>query len=531
MTFLRYLFCTSVVALLLAEPLAAERQYNIFLVDQNQLGMGDMISNWTVAQHLKAKHPKDKVVFYVSSAFHQKFSIIEPEFVIPASSLDKKVHEQMLYGIRLLTTKAGVDPSLELSMELLEMFDAGAPSDDKICNLAFTANRPDVFRKENSQLYHIGEVPQSMAMLQSTRGRNVPFIVTKYMFDANLSRTDMTETIGALELTQSGFPTAFFLNSNMYNKNLYVSKKALPGDTGDLGVGSARYRSYVHADSIDAIEDYLTLVEAMANEVPNENFSVVLTKKYETFRHDTRSENPAPMMNLNGGNSDFPEKTNFVEVVRGLHDNLFIRQYDGIPFRDTLRLIRGSTLPIFVTGTMSLSSAMQYDKPFLYELMNHHGTVSGLMAYGVTQDPENYLTMLIPNRRKVNGAVRVAKVHRINTDTLVTISPAVDLDDISPSHRLVEHFGFKLKDGVLAFDQAHFDKQYLKQTARLKDYRTHKGPWKKSNLPKAHLIDDIPRMCKQAHKTSVHIRKTCAGIINSKEQKNCVVREMTKSYF
>lgn len=527
--FARLCLTTCLFLLSTASSLAAERQYNIFLVDQEQLGMGDLISNWTVALYLKSQHPEDRVVFYVSSAFHDKFRIIEPKFEIPKNDSADAIHEQTLHGVHLVTTKEGQDPDEDVNKQLVERFRNKAPSSDRVCNLAFTANRPDVFRTESSEKHHRGAVPLTMAMFEATKNQAIPFIVVKYMFDQALNRVDLIETAGAASMSNVGYPTAFFLNSNIYNKTLYVSKEPLKSVRGDLGVWGADYRSYVHADSIEAIGEYLELVEAMADELPKRKFSVVLTKMFDEFVKEKPSKSPAPMANLNGGNSSFTERKDFVEFVRGRHENLFIRQYDGIPFRDTLRLIRGSNLPIFVTGTMSLSSAMQYDKPFLYEVMDHHGRVSGLMAFGVTQDADHYLNMLIPNRKLKDGEQLTAKVFAINTANKTILSPPSSLEDIATVDRLSQFFGFDVDDGDVLFDEERFEDQYLRQTARLKQYRLHNGPWGHADLPKAHLIDDIPRLCKKAREIGVTIRDKCLSTSNATEKKQCVVKGLTEA--
>ena len=178
---------------------------------------------------------------------------------------------------------------------------------------------------------------------------------------------------------------------------------------------------------------------------------------------------------------------------------------------------------------MSLSSAMQYDKPFLYEVMDHHGRVSGLMAFGVTQDPDHYLNMLIPNRKLKDGEWITARVSAVNTSNKTIFFPASSLEDISTVDRLSQFFGFYVDDGDVLFDQELFDDQYLRQTVRLKQYRLHHGPWSNADLPKAHLIDDIPRLCKRAGEIGAAIREKCLSTSDATAKKQCVVEGLTKA--
>lgn len=64
---------------------------------------------------------------------------------------------------------------------------------------------------------------------------------------------------------------------------------------------------------------------------------------------------------------NFPELKRFEDEFAKV-TNLDIRRREKIDFATTGELIRASTLPILVTGDVSMSIAIQYAKPFLYEL-------------------------------------------------------------------------------------------------------------------------------------------------------------------
>jgi hypothetical protein len=51
--------------------------------------------------------------------------------------------------------------------------------------------------------------------------------------------------------------------------------------------------------------------------------------------------------------------------------NLDLKTYSFMPFSQTIEIIKAATLPIMVTGDMSATLAIQFEKRFIYEQLNH----------------------------------------------------------------------------------------------------------------------------------------------------------------
>ncbi|MDJ0712121.1 MAG: hypothetical protein QNJ14_17150 [Woeseiaceae bacterium] len=479
--------------LVLCCPVLAQQhqRYNVFTMDKQQQGFGDLMSNWHVARFL-SRTTTDPISFYVSLPFHPKFRIVEPSF-------NPDLREQQIAGITVYsaTNDEVADPqgasTAEARGEIQTML--AATTNERVCNLAFTAAQRDIMRQVPDYDHaEFGYTSLTYKILATATEVEKPMALLgfDYMSGWGPDRVKFDEKAADWMLYRREAPVTlrptFWYIPNFRNRSLFITKRDDVWDVGTLSLGTD-YLGFAHADSLDAIRYYIGAIERMADANGGKTYAIVVTKGTESGRIAKNAGDILPAsvsgehQSVLAGNPATPV---FREYTYGKHSNFSVREYtSGIPFDDVFRIIGGSNLPVLVTGTMSLSQALQLDKPFLYEVMAHHRFVGSSIGQDLV-GKQAFTSILIPNNPNFKLPVDRSERHFNQTDE---------------QRRDLYLFGL----GKSGFDAATFNKNYAKLRTNINRYR------KASNRPTGHLLDNIGRFCEAARATWEAIqRKKCA---------------------
>lgn len=356
---------------------AAPQTINIFTADANMPNFGDLVSNWYAARLLKNQHPDLNVNFYVSDAFYQRFQILEPLFAY-RSPTKKRVP---IKGINVYWNSFGEDKRARNTV-IDEMLETG--NNNLICNLEFTTNAELILGNELKDpfSYYV-----SMRALQSRNKvkRGTPFLGFLFLLQDTDKRFCMNEQGRLKTRKPPRFPLYMFTGA-LETGSLLVSARRPEFGLSDYDLQGHLGFAYAHQPEFRS--DYIQRIANIARVNPAQTYIIVLGGNYAMDAFPgMRFERlmPQDYIHLHTVNADslgvMQGTQNIREFYRPVNpawgpnqlNNLYVVRYPGgVPFDVTQQVIRDSDLPVLVSGTMSLSLAVQYDKPFIYEVRTHH---------------------------------------------------------------------------------------------------------------------------------------------------------------
>ena len=387
---------------------------NILTTDSPMPGFGDLVSNWYAALVLRGKYPESEldINFYVSRPFLEKFKTLVPEFKFVLTESGQDADHQLIgvgfKHIQVYWDSFGQDKAQRNSV-IQKMLAINRP-EAKVCNLAFTTNYSNIVGRGTSYFgRHLMEYALNLKKKNEHIKNGTPFLGFDFLFHNSQSRFIASGQPGLNpNLQEMRFPLYLF-NGAVETGSLFISKdhpefRLAPYDLeGHLGF------AYAHTSQFRM--EYIAQVANIAREHKKETYFIVLGSSYDVkdmdlpggmsftrvreekqYSHLVKKDHNSPGV-AQGSRMDrefykMEKKTNsklqkimnvvketFPKVVSFFSPlpNLYLVRYpDGVPFDVTQRVIRQANLPVLVSGTMSLSLAVQYDKPFLYEVMPFH---------------------------------------------------------------------------------------------------------------------------------------------------------------
>jgi hypothetical protein len=460
-----------------AGSLAQEVRYNVYTVDRFMPSFGDIVSNYVAARHL-ARTTGAEVNLYIAPLHARKFESVLPEFA-DRSVGPMRVDVGQGRGLNIYWNA----PALAFG--------------DRTCNLAFTIDTlesvwmPELEQQPNGEGLTPPQLRQNWifnsleatALRGQPRDRITPFLIFSILGRTNVPRVDL-ETSRRLMMQSAPqrargeiahWPAVFF-RSGLNNKLLFLSETPPPTQT--LAGNGIHHLGLAYTGEADLITEYINDVMALAVSKPKRRFAVVVPRNYE-LTHVTVAPPEVPWYvdGLDANNSRRYQLAKDFAV--------FIVP-DGLPYELTERYMAAAGLPVLVTGTMSLSSAIQHGKPFIYEVVRWHrlfGLALGNFFAG-PEAPSNVLTSRSNLQATGNPLVLESLLGEETGEHAATRAEA---------RRARQRFLFGINAEGVA-DWAVFEQNYLQFRARLAEYRGSTTPAE----PRRHLLDDLPRMCGEA---------------------------------
>ena len=474
------------------DAIGQSQTFNILTEDNERPGFGDLVSNWYAALFLVSK--SRQVNFYVSPAMHKNFGKLEPDF-------NSRLDRQMIRGIQVFA-HANDDPDGNetlVSRRSKEMADLLRPdsADVNVCNLAFTARPSKILRdKAYTDRPDLGKSAFGFKVLNraaSIDSKVIPLLVflpaDQVVENERLLIDPLPNYKNPLDimapLNQENIYPFYFMGSSFENRHLFITQGKSPITPNPPARDpNFDFQGFAHESpgenaleqGRDLLQKYIFNIIILANEWRDKRFLLVITPGPIHFPI-THEEIPVVVE----ATTDTPgvEQTSppYREFVYGKYKNLTVRQYsNGIPFRQADAYIASSNLPLLMTGTMSLSQAIQHEKPFYYELHNHHGALGIALAKALINDNKDYWRILMPlNLRAeeyIQGNDRIKKPNFL-------------------SRRLF----------LLNPDKKKFEQSYQAVKARIENYR--------ERSQKGLLLDNLDAYCHLARQNFIEIRHHC----------------------
>lgn len=454
---------------------AQETRYNVYTVDRHMPSFGDIVSNWVAARHLAIREGVE-VNVYVAPIHHEKFRTILPTF-------DTREEPYV----------TEVAPGRTISI-----YWDGRPvaRAERTCNLAFTVDKVDHLSSPvlEQRPGGVGMQPpqvRSSRIYQTLRDTALrgqpseyvsPFLAFSVPRSSGMPRINLERTRELmLERPPPGdswWPVVFF-ESTFLNKQLFVSAKT-PVQSVPAG-GGIHYLGVAYASSPAVIRDYIARIAQLAEVQPDRRFAVIVPRNVEIGASGPAPEHPW-----------WPDAVDRETVQRvPVADNFAVFVFpDGLPYALSDRFFAAATLPVLVTGTMSLSQAIQHEKPFLYEVMPH-------LDWIATEIEEFFTGNVPPASILVSGESRRedSPLHeRLGPPDEAGITPAVRESRLA-ARRDRERFMFGVgEDGTVDWEGFQFN--YLILRAKTVQYRLSWRP----DTPERHMLDDLPRYCGEARR-------------------------------
>lgn len=380
------------------------------------------MSNWYTALVLAKMHPNLKINFYLSEPFREKFKKIEPRFDLRRMTKDmpQQIDYINVFSIAPKRFKSGnVQPVSEKAFEariqkwIPQWLDLEG-NHQHVCTLAFTTRLIDIIR--NKQLDERFEtrtraagyfVMQGMkTKLENytrtkSRAQIAPLITFRYFQSVGPLRYFNTQNIanieGAIDLFSTekrpGLPV-YGLPASFVNGAMFLSKQKdildIPAYSVDVD-----YLGYAYAANPASVRRYLSLVKQFARDNPFAEKILVIIPSHHSLFNNQLSEAPMniiPNATVLTWDGRYNERRG-LQYTNPPYSNGIVYQYSdqdlahlyllhfpsGISFKDVTALMKAANLPVLVTGTLSLSQALQYDRAVIYEALPHH---SGLLPPG-----------------------------------------------------------------------------------------------------------------------------------------------------
>ncbi|MEM9173308.1 MAG: hypothetical protein AAGA84_11460 [Pseudomonadota bacterium] len=480
--------------------MAEQTRYNIYTVDKFMPSFGDIVSNWVAARHLAREHNAE-INLYIAPMHHRKFAQVLPEF-------GQNTTEPL---------RVSVGPSADIN---IYRDNANVKFDDKTCNLAFTIDKPahvslaKLIQEDPDNPPESGQLPPPRdntiyKALQATRpaanqdGKITPFLLFSVPALGERDRVDLVTTgdllinhqAPAIDGTLNLWPAIFF-RSTLLQRLMFVSDR--PPDTAPVVLGGIHYLGLAYTKHANLTTEYIRDVGLLAAAQPKQNFAVVVSRKFDI----AGDGNKAPDWYL----SDIAIENKFRRVRIAKNFVVFIADR-GIPYDDTERLVVAANLPVLVTGTMSISQAIQHGKPFLYEVPGHLRFFAKELGdfFGGVKTPGRVLTT---NSDLSFGGNANFILHKVTGPVDVSEQALAKSRRAARDDR--RRYLFGIDPVSQTADPKLFHDNFLHFRARLQQYLLATG----KKIPQRHLLDDLPRLCDESRKTLIEIQ---AGTIQSSQ--------------
>ena len=494
----RFCFRFVVIAVLLA-PLVVNGQtqrFNIITEDNDRPGFGDLVSNWYAALFLRAQ--QQEVNFYLSPEMQVNFSRLEPNF-------DSERNRQMIRGIQVFAHANDIpENDTQRMLRLNEFRDMLTPTiaRENVCNLSFTARSDQLLRPGPvANRPNLGSSALAYKLLGQSAllgAKGIPLIGIettdtgdgnwRLYTDQTSRKTDVIDVMAPTTEPLQPLRPFYFMRSTFSNKHLAITRGDNPITTPQALEPGYQFQGFAHESSgqyalargREILREYLDNVGQLAGAWINSNFLVVITATPENFPI-TKPEKPIGKQyttDVDGAPGVGQGHQPFREYQ--YQPNMTVRQYaNAIPFRQVDAYIAASNLPILVTGTMSLSQAIQHVKPFYYETHGHQGGLGVSVARAFIGENENLWRMLIP-------------VSWIARDLIAA-------NDTTKQPNLVSRRLFLLNP-----DPTIFESNYEAVAYRIHHYRV--------SLEPSQLLDNLSRYCDLTRKNYLEMRQQCARL-------------------
>jgi hypothetical protein len=338
---------------------------------------GDLVSNWYAARVLKARYPQIRINFYVSHAFVDRFQVLEPVF----EHRDPHGTSIIINNIHVYWNSFGNNEAARNQVidQLIE-----SNNDNQICNMAFTTSVINIMGDTDNHpfsFYLVQRASQSNNVIK----RNAPFLGFLFLRDYTDKRFCRREQAGITTRQPPRYPLYMFTGA-VEAGSLLISEQHPDFNLPDYDLDAHLGFAYAHYRNFRM--DYIQRIAQIARVNPAQAYVIVLGGSYDMNpiggtafqRLNAQSYMHLFIINANDpgvvqaaqDNREFYRLSNNAWEPDQLNNLYIVRYPNGVPFDVTQRVIRDTDLPVLVSGTMSLSLALQYDKPFIYEVMTHH---------------------------------------------------------------------------------------------------------------------------------------------------------------
>ncbi|MEM7081533.1 MAG: hypothetical protein AAF465_02185 [Pseudomonadota bacterium] len=492
-------------------------RYNIYTTDTPRPGRGDLTSNWVVARHLRQTQPNAEVNLYISPVFHERFEGVEPAFT-PSVNV-----QPIPFGSGVINVYSQTNPALSADSDtkraMAEQRKRLHEGNVRTCNLAFTVDVLEHLTRRTAssaradgedymaQREALGDRAFSARVLDDTKlnlersqarpnqgPHAAPFLSFNVLRHRDTQRLRSNTHHIMLEGSGGALFPLFEVLSGFSNRMLFIQRGE--PNTPSIRIESASYIGFAHADSTKAIEDYIDNMERLANAQPDRNFVVFVTKHLANRKGRAVADGDWPIL----FSQDDALVTKLVEIMRnadrfrdsrlGQARNLAVLEFKGLPMDVTDAVIHGANLRVLITGTMSLSQALQYAKPIVYEARNWHD----MIAYDMGRFLANGNSALFHRNIVITEGFRF--LDNLNAQALQVV-------------RWHYAYGVSPRNDRLEADWDLYQANYQSEQMDLLRYRdevsfqvpgdTH-GQLKNPayDLPRGHLLDNVAAYCSDA---------------------------------
>jgi hypothetical protein len=421
----RWMMFLTALLLASANSVAAQTSVvNILTVDKKQAGFGDLVSNWYTALVLKKRNPNLTINFYLSQPFRERFKKIEPTFEEnrPTTEMPQDIN-----GIWIYSIGADVYPPLKdlppkkfkareeaFENQIKTWVPKWLDMDDKketkhVCTLAFTAPLEEIIRDKNNLgpqtteraagYFVLEAMRDKLKSFKGERGQSTkiaPLLAFNYFLYVGHIRYPKNGegSFSWFKESKHGGVPIYGLPASFLNGAMFLSKQ-----NDILGIqpysANVDHLGYAYAHHPDSVKRYLTLVRQFARDHPDEKILVIVpSQKAEVlFGNSDQFKKIRVSSKITWRRFNQRRGLQFTPISRSNHafyqyknpelKNLYLLHIPGgISFKDVAAIMKASNLPILVTGTLSLSQALQYDRAIIYEALPHHRGAASLPGGG-----------------------------------------------------------------------------------------------------------------------------------------------------
>lgn len=537
-------------------PAKAVDTFNIYTFN-GQVRFGDLASNWHVALYLRYRYPDARINFFLAHDFANstsewpdqpsRFEIMVPQFLADQPHQLIAAHNIHVY--------TGFDPGGKYP-EKLESIDRNsyyidvATLGDEACNLAFTA-------KAESDFPH--SLPTDVLSVSDD-----PLLIWDWPVRNQERRLIIGDTLGNMfrrtrfvnELQR--IPAFYLFYTNFFTRNLFTARDAgemIPGTLQPI----ANYRGVAYARTTDYVRGYIELVRERATLDPEHTYAVTtvhpspLNLDSAIYELLPVTGTPAP-----GGPLPIPIPQNQLPPGTGeggypniwQAGNLTVYQYSGASHVDSVRLTKGTNLPVLVSGSLSLAHALQYMKPFIYEPASHlmpatppignHVVHSDQEIEEDTRIHDDYVAQVAECNSKSepqerNNCLEGLGEPRVPVANNACASPDVYIlpDDTTEEAMRADNLETKKAARLQCLFGVFNDGQQRRYSTLLRERNESRYQQKLATylqqrpqgMPAKHLLDLIPDYCASARGTAFEINRQCLAV-KQEDRRQCIYEQL-----